>query len=1230
MNLRIAAISCCLILLGTLAWAQLASAQDAPPNPNQGNPPQDPPATDPPATDPPSDPPGDANRGEPGQDDQNQDDQNQDDQNQGDQNQGDDNQDGDNQDDENAERGRGRRGFDGRGFGGQGFGGQNFGGGRQPGQDNEPVVEREGERWRFAYHDTPWDLVIEQYVEASELSFYYKSMPQNTLTYENDRRAYNLSEWLNFLNSMLIFEDYTLVRHERMLILTRIDELPKQVLNPQTRAILDGEDAIGDYEWATILFQLSRYAAEDAQTDITALLGPSEFVTSIPRARQVVVTAMGKKLRMASDMIDHVEKPGGLEDFRIFTVKNISTTEALSTVKRMLGIPQDLFDTEDGETRIAEDMLRNRIIVKASPSTLDMIDSLLKSLDPEESTDTSIVEQPPLELKAYGTTGVAPAQVLSVAQSLLTGIPGVRLGLDELSGNLLVYARAPEHEMVDNMLATMTDKAQKMPHVFQLAPNADPAMAQILISGLFNTANNTPTASSPTLQINTASNQLVMMGTSAQITAAEQALKSMNWLMDAEAGIGSDGYYVFNGSRNIVDAYIGMLRGEYGTGRIKVVVPAELNRGRVREIPRQEDRIPPGFEDAFNNGSAQPTEGGAANEQPTLNRNRPEVPQRQQSPVYERQHQPQGRIVSLVPLKGDQYERVARNQGYANQGYVNYPRQQDQRSQYRDTPLPRGPLGAVAVDGGIIIRGRQGDVDGLQDVGNDIFGDEIPSSKDQAPKQQDPEEEHDADSCDGNCHASSDEELMYETALQDAALQDDAATQAGAPNDLPVGEQVEQQAVDNSANAASSQDNENPDAANQQPSGLEITVIGNQVIVRSDDPKMLADAKKMWEMLGGNNTGIDGNLPYIFYLKYTDCVDVADFLNKMLGGGAVPGGEDASGGNMLGNLASGFLGGGAGDLLGGLMGGGQVSYATSNLVRIVPESRSNALFVQGPPEMIDYITEVLAMIDLETPPENDVSRIPQSIPVQFHSAEEIAQNVREIFASELMTSGGNGGGGGNQQEQFIRALMQGGRGGRGGRGRGGNNGGGGGNTAQSDAMKMTLSVDAANNALLVAAPQELFQRVEAFVQMLDQNAQPNMEVVRVMPVDGVNPEWVIDILQNVMGDRLQTNVALARPSTNGNNNRFGGGTSRFGTNNNRGGGNFNFGNFGGNRGGNTGFTRGNTGGRNGGGNTGGFGRGGGGRNTGGFGGGGRGGRGGGNTGGGRGGGGRGGGGRGGR
>ena len=120
-----------------------------------------------------------------------------------------------------------------------------------------------------------------------------------------------------------------------------------------------------------------------------------------------------------------------------------------------------------------------------------------------------------------------------------------------------------------------------------------------------------------------------------------------------------------------------------------------------------------------------------------------------------------------------------------------------------------------------------------------------------------------------------------------------------------------------------------------------------------------------------------------------------------------------------------------GSLLG--LGGGASGFKATGSYSIVPEPRLNMLVVQANANDMHLIEQLLEIVDQRASPEDvQTSPAPRMIPVYFTSADQVAEVVRQVFASQLASGPG-------QQRQpspedFIRAL-------RGGGGRGGQGGG---------------------------------------------------------------------------------------------------------------------------------------------------------------------------------------------
>jgi hypothetical protein len=214
-----------------------------------------------------------------------------------------------------------------------------------------------------------------------------------------------------------------------------------------------------------------------------------------------------------------------------------------------------------------------------------------------------------------------------------------------------------------------------------------------------------------------------------------------------------------------------------------------------------------------------------------------------------------------------------------------------------------------------------------------------------------------------------------------------------------------------------------------------------------------------------------------------------------------------------------------GDLGGGLMGsllgiGGGVGdspITTIGSVSFVADSRLNAIIAEGSPADVDLVEQLLRVIDQESSPE-DVQTLarPRIIPVFNTSAEEIAKVVREIYAEKLSAGAGR-----QRQpspEEFMRAM------------RGGNRSGSK-QASQEEQIKMTLGVDTRNNALVVGAPEPLFQEVKLLVEQLDQVRDDSRQTMRVVTLKRSDPETVQKAIASIVGDNVK--MSTTKAPTNG-------------------------------------------------------------------------------------------------
>ena len=247
----------------------------------------------------------------------------------------------------------------------------------------------------------------------------------------------------------------------------------------------------------------------------------------------------------------------------------------------------------------------------------------------------------------------------------------------------------------------------------------------------------------------------------------------------------------------------------------------------------------------------------------------------------------------------------------------------------------------------------------------------------------------------------------------------------------------------------------------------------------------------------------------IFYLRSADATEAATMLEKLFPQSSVLATASDSGSSLFGELTGGIssLGSSLMDMTGinSLQSGPMA-------LRIIPETRANALFVAGPADQVADVESVLKILDAAELPAQLRARAPRYITVEHADINEVAQIVRDVYKEELTASSRSRGGSSGQSSNPFAALMGGGGGSsRGGSSRGGSSrqGGGGG-------VKMTLGVDTRTSALVVSASDSLFKQVEALVTTLDTAAKDARRTVRIVTLQSTNSSAIQQAVQALL------------------------------------------------------------------------------------------------------------------
>ncbi|MFY9257045.1 MAG: secretin N-terminal domain-containing protein [Fuerstiella sp.] len=263
--------------------------------------------------------------------------------------------------------------------------------------------------------------------------------------------------------------------------------------------------------------------------------------------------------------------------------------------------------------------------------------------------------------------------------------------------------------------------------------------------------------------------------------------------------------------------------------------------------------------------------------------------------------------------------------------------------------------------------------------------------------------------------------------------------------------------------------------------GVDVIVYGDQLILSSPDEAELDRLEDLMDQL-------QQSMPFkpeytVVYLKSADALEAADMLSQFFPSSSVASSSSSSGGSMLGSLGSSMssMGSSLMDMT-GLSGLG----ASSNSLKIIPDPRTNSLFMTGPQMMIKDALTFLDVLDSNDIPESLKDMQPHFIQVEYADVRDVESHLKEVFKVYTESQGG-----GRQQQQNPFAAMLGGGGGRGGD-----------DAAQQ--VRMMIAADTQTSTLTVNCNQSLFEEVELVVRQLDEStriANPGIRVIQLKNAD---------------------------------------------------------------------------------------------------------------------------------
>ncbi|MCA9186763.1 MAG: hypothetical protein KDA99_14145, partial [Planctomycetales bacterium] len=495
--------------------------------------------------------------------------------------------------------------------------------------DTPPEMTKlEDVRMKFNFRYTPWKDVLDWFAQQAQLSLVMDTPPAGTLSY-TDSRFYSPDEAIDVVNRILLVKGFTLVRRDRMLMLINLeDEIPPDVVS---QVLPEDLDNYGEFEIVNTLFSLNRMTAEDAKKEITDLLSKKGRVVVLANSRQIYVTDMAGRLRMVRRVLEAVENPPqSVGKPNIITLEHVSPEEFLVIARQLMGLDPNENSLEDGSLRIAIDPVMSRLLVTGNPDKIAQLHGLDDLVDIASEGELAGEDKPREfpQLEVYTVPNADPNTVLQVMQTLLAGLPDVRLTTDPKTGNLVALARPSEHATIRATIEQM-QLGGKQIDVIPLG-SVDPTLTVLMINKLFaGPKEGDPDPNAPKVDADLTNRKLLVRGTGPQIQQIREFVTKLGAKPDDDAMLSQNGGKVrfLTMSETGIQETLNKLNAVWPTmrgNRLRVVTPSTNIRPRTierrsdsgtPEPPRRPSIAPPTPPDTSNDAAGNDAAGNGDDRQ---------------------------------------------------------------------------------------------------------------------------------------------------------------------------------------------------------------------------------------------------------------------------------------------------------------------------------------------------------------------------------------------------------------------------------------------------------------------------------------------------------------------------------------------------------------------------------------------------------------------------------------
>jgi len=918
------------------------------------------------------------------------------------------------------------------------------------------------EEMSFNFRYAPWEDVLKLFADASGLTLDLYAIPPGTFNYY-DNGKYTPTQALDILNGYLIQKGFILVRRDEFLVVLNIDAgIPPNLVPTVDVAELPNR---GRNELLRVVLPLpAGMAPEDAATEVQALLGPQGTAVPLSKTNRLILTDIGSNLQRVNMLLSGLDIEDEEKVFRQFRLANINVLDADTVIRDLFGLgPRGV----------------ENVSASASGSS--------RGFDPRSFFSSR-----------FGSSSRDSSRGSSSSNNAAAADPNaaVKVAIDERTNSLLVTASPQNMRIVEEAVESIdipegngvVNRATREPYleVYQLR-SADAMEVTKTLNVLYpgtvvnedGRARRIHIQATPEMhrEIADTINRLDGQGGGSQV-----AVIPLGRLDSYTATASIQQLFLVDGDEAPVVQ-------PHPTGNGLIVRGSADQVEQIKLLLTQLDPAQGGG--AFGGGNVRQIPLGGRDPEEFLR-------------ALQQLWGTSGRnpIRTVVPSAGSGTIKAQKIPALQDRETEAAPRSSDRRENpFRSgsslgTPQPNSQSRLIAQQMGDEAAARIAVV--LED---DLAYQAV--------------EQDDVQTTESESDTPVDDLTAAEQAELEAALDEFLTSSAD------VEEDDEQPASDNEASDEGSGEADGQSEDDEKPAGnspIAVTLSGGNLVAVSDD----TDALDAFEEAASR---LSQAMPpktqwTVFYLQSADATETSTILERLFPTSSVSSISSSATDGFLGSLSSGLssLGGGLMNMTGldSVMTGPQT-------LRIIPDVRSNSLFVTGPPHQVSEVEEVLRILDASELPEQLNDRSPHYIAVKYAFIGDVAQMIQDVFKEELTPpqpqQQGRGGG-----QNPLAALMGGG-------GSGGNSRG---NSLQ-NRVKMTLGVDYQNSRLIVSASEALAREVEAMVADVDLAALESRPTTRIVSLEHSSTAALQQTIGALM-PRVKVSSGSSGGSNSGNNN----------------------------------------------------------------------------------------------